>query len=320
MPVPLFIGIPCYRESESLKRTVAALTRNTRVAHILDVQVAKQSVVLNKNELLKRARQAGADYVSFCDDDVEPELGWEEKLIHGIEEVHQRTRHRVGQSSPRFVYPDGSLFCTWVNIYLSPVGDDHYMFLPGAVEVDAELYHTSAFVGALPGTCTIFTADFLEKVGWSFDTRYETSQFEDIDQSLTCRDLGFKLLYNGHVRVVHHYPKSNPRTIGGNWGRLVEKWGRRTDLTSVIPGTAEALAQVAPFPSQKVLTVRPGIFRTIWGALKQHPFQRVWTAARVFGKNGLPGVRAHLTRIRLEQGLTVPQVAATPLETNAPQD
>jgi glycosyltransferase involved in cell wall biosynthesis len=283
----LFIGIPCYQESDSLKRTVEFISRNTEMPYTLEVHVARQSVVRNKNELLKKARASGADYVCLCDDDVEPEPGWAEKLIRGVEEVQKNTRWRVGQTGPLIVYPDHTIFYPWINVHFNFTAHRH-VIAPASWQTPVEDVHRTILeAGALAGTLTVFTRPFLDRVGWTFDDRYEKSQYEDIDQSLTCRSEGFLALYNGTVSVIHHALGASPRSVSENYEKLIEKWLHREDLSLVIPPDSEMVrrAQEVLF-DRSSLWSRIGRFRSL---LSNNLFGRMRTGLTLLRRHGLRG-------------------------------
>jgi hypothetical protein len=285
----LFIGVPSYQESDSFRRTLESINRTTGVPYTLEGHVAKQSLVRNKNDLLRKARDSGAEYVCLCDDDVEPEPGWAEGLIGGIEQVHARSHRRVGQTSPLFVYPDRSVFCLWMNVlFRIDLGRLDAMSV-GCHAPLSDSYRVTMEAGALPGTLTIFTREFLDRVNWTFDDRYEKSQVEDVDQSLTCRSEGFMLLYNGHCTVIHHAQGKTPRSTTDNHLKLVAKWGHRADLSLCIAPEPTAMLR-----AQALLTTAPDRF---WDRLTQmvsllgkHPLRRMYTAAKIVRRAGMSGL------------------------------
>jgi hypothetical protein len=290
----LFIGIPCYQESDSLKQTLAFLEARTTGPHSVEVQIAKKSVVENKNALLAKARRSDAEFICLCDDDVEPELGYDKSLIEGIVRARKRGIS-VGQTSPRLLFPDGTICCIWINVLLNAnSADKRIVNCPGAGSDDLSLYHVQMLVGALPGTLTIFSREFLEKTDWQFDVRYEKSQYEDLDQSLVCRDLGFKLLYNGCVGVVHHTRKFNPRASEENLLRFFAKWASRSDLSMAIETTPESMAQgvvpLANLSGRHWCRMLPILLKNLAG----NPIDRVQTGFRILHRQGFRGFFAAL--------------------------
>lgn len=296
----LFIGIPCYQESDSLNQTLAFLAQRTVGSHSVEVQIAKKSVVENKNALLAKARRSDAEFICLCDDDIEPEMGYDRSLIEGICRARDRGIS-VGQTSPRIVFPDGKIHFAWANVKLRPNAADCELQTPGSGGVGSHLYHVQMLVGVLPGTLTIFSRAFLEKVHWRFDDRYERSQFEDVDQSLTCRNLGFKLLYNGTVRVIHHTRRFNPRADEENSRKLFAKWSDRSDLDMVIDSTPESMAVgVSPLAGISGSGWR-GILPVLLKKLASNPIGRFQTSARVLRRQGFRGIYAALMLMSINQ-------------------
>jgi hypothetical protein len=297
MTVPtIYIIIPAYADSSKLRRTVDVIERSTALPFTLDVQIAAQSVVANKNAALKRAALSGARFVAFCDDDVEPDIAWDELLLAAVTRATRHTRRIIGQVSPRLLYPDGRLFSAWLNIYFDPSGGRHRIDNPGHGESDSAVYSAELFAGALPGTCTIFDSRFLESVGWHFDDRYERSQFEDIDQSLTCRWHGFELLYAGSVRAIHHMEAQNPRASVENRRLLLEKWESHAALTWELPGIAHAVERVqiregAAMRSNRSFSESA---KALFGKNTAH---RIVTGCNVLVRSGPQGLKAHVMRI-----------------------
>src|ERR1043166_2706440 len=284
----LFIGIPCYQDSESLQKTVQAIERTTAVPHELQVHVAKQSVVRNKNDLLKKARASGAKYVCLCDDDVEPEKSWSEKLIDGIEEVHARTHRRVGQTSPLFIYPDGSIFCLWVNVTILIDLENVIIEATAARSTVVDSHRAMLEAGALAGTLTIHTREFLDQIDWKFDERYEKSQHEDIDQSLSCRSKGFMSLYKRHVTVIHHTQATSPRSGHENHQKLISKWGHRADLSLSVQPHQGTIGQA----NQMLFTRSKNAWNLgrVVALLTKNPVQRIRTSVAILRRAGIKGL------------------------------
>jgi GT2 family glycosyltransferase len=230
----LFIGIPCYQESDRLRQTLEYLRERTVLPHTIEVHVAKQSVVKNKNALLEKARASGAQYICLCDDDIEPELAWDRLLIEKLEEEAARSGRPIGQTAPRFVFPNGRIFWAWFNFFCDPDLKLSYSYPPGHRWPDHPRFQVVRLAPLLVGTLSIFTRECLDKLNWHFDERYEKSQWEDLDQSLECRSAGYDVLYNGQVKVVHHSVGANPRALYRNRIRFETKWGQRTDLAMII--------------------------------------------------------------------------------------
>jgi hypothetical protein len=259
----LFVGIPCFEATKRFRRTMKFFQQRTVLPHVLEAHVEKQSVVRNKNKLLERARKSGVRYVCFADDDVEPPYSWDEALVHGMEVAQKQLGIPIGQTGPRFIHPDGSAFADWMDVAFGPKLETNF----------GDGRHSSSstaccLAGALTGTLSIFSAAFLDSISWAFDDRYERSQWEDIDQSLTCRDKGFALLYNGRVAVMHYCERIAPRHARENLNKIVTKWGERHDL-SMPEARFIDLETVGPEPGYDSWPLSTRLlYRLTWSARK----------------------------------------------------
>lgn len=209
-----FIGIPCYRECERLSATIESITKNTVTPCEFVAYICPQSVVGNRNELLKQAKAYNADYVCMSDDDVDFTPGWDEKLL-------ARMEPGIGQTAPLLLNPDGTVFTAWI--------DFHPGFIPYQVGCKGQVLPEMRECYYAPGVCgcvSIFSKDFLDSVGWKFDDQYTGSQFEDVDQTLTVRKNGFNVLYNGEVSLTHHQQNDTPRHNVENYEKLEKKWAQ----------------------------------------------------------------------------------------------
>lgn len=207
-----FIGIPCYRDCERLRKTVDSLLQHTVTPCELAVQVSPQSVVANRNAILKAARSYDADYVCFSDDDVDFSPEWDAKLL-----AHMGPG--IGQTAPFLLYPDGSVCTAWIDI-----ADG---FTPYQVGHKGPEYPEMRECWLVPGVCgcvSVFSKEFLDTVDWKFDDQYTGSQFEDVDQTLTVRRNGFSVLYNGEVALTHDPVGGTPRHNAENYEKLKAKW------------------------------------------------------------------------------------------------
>lgn len=207
-----FIGIPCYRDSPRLRETVDSLQENTATECELQIRICPQSVVKNRNELLQKAKKYDADFVCLTDDDVDFTPEWDAKLL-------SRMEPGIGQTGPLLLDPQGKVWSAWIDY-----GEG---FSPYQVGMGSDVLPEFQVVATAPGLCgcvTIYSREFLDSVDWAFDDRYDTSQFEDVDQTLTVRERGFHTLYNGEVSVTHCCSGSTPRNNVENFTKLRDKW------------------------------------------------------------------------------------------------
>lgn len=207
-----FIGIPCYRDCERLRKTVESIQQHTVTECELVAHIQPQSVVANRNEILRKAKEYDADFVCMSDDDVDFTPGWDEKLL-------ARMEPGVGQTAPLLLYPDGKVFTAWIDI--------NDGFSPYQVGQGGKVYPEMRECWYAPGVCgcvSIFSREFLDSVNWEFDAQYTGSQFEDVDQTLTVRRNGFHVLYNGEVCLTHCQQNDTPRHNIENYEKLKRKW------------------------------------------------------------------------------------------------
>jgi hypothetical protein len=236
----LFVAIPAYQESDSLQRTIEFFRRRTAGVHVIQPFVMTQSVVANKNMLLEAARLSNASYVAISDDDVEPEPGWDEQIIGAMQRVTAESGRRVGQAAPRMILPDGRIFSLWANVHLQSDPSKSWVKPVKFSQPDDAAYRATLFVGAVPGTLSVFSRDALDAMSWRFDDRYLRSQYDDIDQSLECRRLSFEVLYVGDTSIIHHTQQATPRAANENYEKLLQKWSAHPELSLTIePGAAD---------------------------------------------------------------------------------
>jgi hypothetical protein len=286
----IFVGIPSYAERPKLRQTTDSIRATTRASHILEVHVEAQDLVKNKNKLLQKARESGAEFVCLCDDDVESTEGWDEGLIDGIRAIEKSTGLRVGQTSPLIYLPNGTIFCSWMNVDFQRYQQKQTVVPVGMHQPDSPIFHCVIEAGALPGTLVIFTRSVLDRLNWKFDTRYAKSQYEDVDQSLTCRKASFICLYNGTVSVTHHTDATAPRDSLLNRELLITKWKMRWDLSLCIQNSQTDVETA-------ILRLRT----TCNGArpkLQNQPsfLRRLRLTHHVYKAHGLQGVASHLLR------------------------
>ena len=211
----MIIGIPCYEDTDGARKTCLSI-QATSNAEVL-VAASTGSVVVNRNAILRVCKDTNEQYIGFSDDDVEFLPGWEEEIIKAFSYTE-----RVGQVGPLCLQPDGKVWSAWVDFKpnCEPYQAGYGMDVCEAVE-------QIGVAPALTGCVSVFSRDFLDSIDWRFDERYEVSQFEDVDQSLTVRDCGFAPVYCGKAKIIHHFtPKEGDKSfINRNYSRYLNKWG-----------------------------------------------------------------------------------------------
>ncbi len=176
-------------------------------------------VVLNKknsgfsggaNIALRRTKNP---WVVLMDDDVEVTKDWLRDLLNCA-----KRKPDVGIVSGRIVFPDHRIWCA--EFKFCPFG------MMGAEEKDRGQRSYTKSTDALVGPCWLIRRKVIEKVG-DLDESYYPSQFEDIDYCIRARLAGFKVVYHGPVKIVHHhlYRFGTKSNLIKNTLRFFDRWG-----------------------------------------------------------------------------------------------
>ena len=99
------------------------------------------------------------------------------------------------------------------------------LYLVGSGEIDRGQKDYIKECDALVGACWLMRREVFNKIG-GFDERFFPSQHEDIDYCLRARLAGYKIIYNGKVRVIHHHLYRDGGEAYGrkNWHKFLRKW------------------------------------------------------------------------------------------------
>ncbi|MDP2939176.1 MAG: glycosyltransferase [Candidatus Omnitrophota bacterium] len=157
-------------------------------------------------------RNTTNEFIVFLDDDAEVTQGWLKKLYKQIKD-----KSKVGIVGGKVVPTNGII---WSADYrVRPIA------LVGCGEIDKGQRDYIKECDALIGPCWLIRRQLLKKVGY-FDERFFPSQHEDIDYCLRARLAGYKIIYNGKVKIIHRHllrdggDKQNKR----NWQKFLKKW------------------------------------------------------------------------------------------------
>lgn len=151
-------------------------------------------------------------FIVFLDDDAEVTKGWLYKLYKEI-----KNKPKVGIIGCKIVSSDNRIFCADYRI--------RSLSLVGSGEIDKGQRDYIKECDSVAGTCWLMKTDLIKKVGY-FDEKFSPSQHEDIDYCLRTRLAGYKIIYNGKIKIIHHHlfrdggRKLNER----NWRRFLKKW------------------------------------------------------------------------------------------------
>ncbi len=171
-------------------------------------------------------RNTANPWTVFLDDDVVVTPGWLEKL-------HRRAAAtaKVGIVGPKVLFPDNRIFCAEFSI--NPFRSAGW----GEKDLGQRDYFKE--VDALPGPCWLMPRPVLQEVG-DFDERFFPCQYEDIDYCLRVRLAGYKVLYDGRIKIIHHnlLRAERPEYLK-NEMKFRNKWGKTLDRFPLAPTDAD---------------------------------------------------------------------------------
>ncbi|MDD5173627.1 MAG: glycosyltransferase [Candidatus Omnitrophica bacterium] len=212
-----------------LRRCLLSVRRHTGVPYLITVvdngstdgtpdflrsQSGLRIISNDKNVGFSRAmnmgiKKTGNGLIVCLDDDVEVTKNWLEGLITCIK------RSRVGIVGCKIVFPNGRIHAAEYRIKPRMV--------VGRGEKDAGHREYVRQVDGLIGPCWLMKREVVKKIGY-FDERFYPSQHEDLDFCIRTRLAGFKIIYNGKVKVIHHNLYRDDGLSGENWKKFLIKW------------------------------------------------------------------------------------------------
>lgn len=162
-------------------------------------------------------------WIALLDDDVEVTPGWLKNLYRLADKYPD-----VGIVGGKVVFPNNRLFCAEFRIVPFQ--------LVGWQEPDRGQRDYIKEVDALPGPCWLMPRHVVKKVG-RFDEQFFPSQCEDIDYCIRVRLAGYKVLYHGKVKIIHHhlYRVGSPEKPRVNDLKFLKKWGKTLDKFPLCP-------------------------------------------------------------------------------------
>ncbi len=140
------------------------------------------------NLILKHLK---SEFVALLDDDIEVPARWLEALYSQI-----RNKPNVGIVGSKIVYPNQRIMAAEVR--MNPIR------CPSANELDQGQREYVKECDMLIGPCWLMRRELISKVG-DFDEQFFPSQGEDYDYCIRTRLAGYKIIYNGQVKIVHHH-------------------------------------------------------------------------------------------------------------------
>lgn len=212
-----------------LKRCIASIHKHTASPHLITVvdngsndgtlsffRTQKDINIIrnNKNLGFSKAMNIGIkktrnDLILCLDDDVEVTYNWLEGLLKYI-----RNRN-TGIVGCKIVYPDGRIHAAEYRIKPRMV--------VGWGERDIGQKEYVREVDGLIGPCWLMKREVVKRIGF-FDERFYPCQHEDLDFCIRARLAGFKIIYNGKVKVIHHNLYRDAGLADKNWQKFLIKW------------------------------------------------------------------------------------------------
>jgi len=167
---------------------------------------------------------AHGEHVVMLNNDTEVTEGWLDSLLRVF-----TLRPDAGLVGAKLVYPDGSLQEAGGIIWNDASGWNY------GRNDDPQLpwYNYLREVDYCSGACIV-----LKKAVWDrldgFDLHFAPAYYEDTDLAFRVREIGLKVYYQPHARVVHHEGKSNGLSLQSgvkqnqvvNAGRFQARWAK----------------------------------------------------------------------------------------------
>jgi GT2 family glycosyltransferase len=136
---------------------------------------------------------------------------WLKKLVETAE-----SDKKIGIVGPKLIYPDGRIQHIWTIV--NPYRLQFFITNYKRGEKDSKKFSILKEVDALSAACVLIKKEVIEKIGL-LDESFTPFWLEDTDFFIRAKNSGFKLIYNGKVKVVHFE------------GVSTKKYAKRKDLT-----------------------------------------------------------------------------------------
>jgi GT2 family glycosyltransferase len=167
------------------------------------------------------ARHATGEHLLFLNDDTEAvELQWLDAML----EYSQRPS--VGVVGAKLAFPDGGLQHVGVTLPGGKPGHPFYGYPAKhtGYYCRSVLPHNCA---AVTGACLMTRRDVFEQAG-GFDEAFPLN-YNDIDYCLRVRQLGYRIVFTPHARLVHHESVTKSGVFEEELDAFREKWGEVVD-------------------------------------------------------------------------------------------
>jgi len=182
-------------------------------------------------------------YIVRMDHDIELIMPWKERFLSWFEKDD-----KIAMVGPRVITADGRIYSACFNFhfrYLRAIKTRDILKIPKMLrhffywsenhfaQDDDEKYGVVKEVPHITGTFEVIKKEVFEKVGL-FDNSYtgKNGVYEDLDYTLRMAASGYKIIYDGTVKIIHYcsrpLQKTPPQPAApqrSNRKRLRKKWG-----------------------------------------------------------------------------------------------
>ncbi|MFH1352775.1 MAG: glycosyltransferase family 2 protein [bacterium] len=183
-----------------------------------------------------------APVIVRLDHDIELTMPWKERILAWFEEDDN-----IGMVGPKVLQPNNRIYSARFTFYFRYVKSLRLHNILNVPRIFRRFFywrenHLAADTGKkydiieevshITGTFAVIRRDAFEKVGM-FDEGYpeKNGVYEDLDYTLRMIEKGYKILYDGTVKVIHYCSRPEsvklkpPRSKRLNRKRLRRKWG-----------------------------------------------------------------------------------------------
>ncbi len=193
------IYIPSLMRDWSYMRALSSLSKEAEVCYVIGVGgVSGGSSSVNHN--LGILSCMGGDYIGQLNSDCAVLTeGWLGKLLETLVLYSD-----IGLVSPKIVMNDGTIFSCGTAPNLRN-------YCSGEVDLGQREYVEE--VVAAPSNCYLYNRRIFEELGIRFDEHFiRSGSFMDTDFCLRLRKGGYRIFYDGRVKVLHHRAQTQ-----GSW-------------------------------------------------------------------------------------------------------
>ena len=182
------IYIPSREKDEFYRQAEKSIREKTQVPIRMIEAVGPRSISGNRNAGL---RAASSEFVASLDSDCEIATdGWLERMLESM-----LSQERIGLVGCKIVMFDGKIFSAGTAPNWRPYGYG---------EIDQGQREMAEVVAGVSANCLLYRRGLLE-----YDERFIGGNgLEDSDYCIRLRQKGYRILYDGRVKVIHKkYPK-----------------------------------------------------------------------------------------------------------------